>query len=354
MANRFWIGGTGTWDASSTTHWSATTGGSSGASVPTSADSVFFDANSFSGAGQTVTLSATGNCLDMVWSGATNTPALAGSASLNIYGSLTFIAAMSCSFSVGSIQFTSTTSGRTITTNGLAIAAPLQFISSGGWTLQDNLSITGVLTYSDGALSTNGKAVSASQFLSSGSGIRTLTLGASIISLNGNWTLSATNLTFNVGTSTISMNGGSFGGGGLTYNNLTITSTTGITGSNTFATLTIPAGKILKPTSGTTQTFTTLSAMGTLGNVISIQSSIAGTPATISRNGGVVTFNYCSIKDITATGGATFNAYNSTDVSGNTGINFLGGDPPLGYTHKIMGQLITKVNGVTPSKVIGV
>jgi hypothetical protein len=53
MATRYWVGGTGTWDASDTTHWSATSGGAGGVSVPGSADSVFFDANSGTG---TITL----------------------------------------------------------------------------------------------------------------------------------------------------------------------------------------------------------------------------------------------------------------------------------------------------------
>ena len=43
MANRYWVGGTGSWTTSSTTNWSASSGGSSGASVPTASDSVFFD-----------------------------------------------------------------------------------------------------------------------------------------------------------------------------------------------------------------------------------------------------------------------------------------------------------------------
>lgn len=59
MANRFWRGGTGTWDAADTTHWSATSGGAGGASVPTSSDNVFFDSSSgLSGA--TVTISVFG------------------------------------------------------------------------------------------------------------------------------------------------------------------------------------------------------------------------------------------------------------------------------------------------------
>jgi hypothetical protein len=43
MANRYWVGGAGTWDSSSTTNWSTTSGGANGASAPTSADDVFFD-----------------------------------------------------------------------------------------------------------------------------------------------------------------------------------------------------------------------------------------------------------------------------------------------------------------------
>ena len=43
MANRYWVGGTGDWDDSSTTHWSDTSGGSSGASIPTSSDDITFD-----------------------------------------------------------------------------------------------------------------------------------------------------------------------------------------------------------------------------------------------------------------------------------------------------------------------
>jgi hypothetical protein len=53
MAARFWVGGAGNWDASTTTHWAATSGGAGGQSVPGSADIVTFDANSGTG---TVTL----------------------------------------------------------------------------------------------------------------------------------------------------------------------------------------------------------------------------------------------------------------------------------------------------------
>ena len=49
MAARFWVGGTGTWDATTTTNWSATTGGAGGASVPGAGDTVTIDTNSGTG-----------------------------------------------------------------------------------------------------------------------------------------------------------------------------------------------------------------------------------------------------------------------------------------------------------------
>jgi hypothetical protein len=57
MANRFWVGGSGTWDNSSTTNWALTSGGAGGNSAPTTGDVVFFDANS--GTAATVTVEST-------------------------------------------------------------------------------------------------------------------------------------------------------------------------------------------------------------------------------------------------------------------------------------------------------
>jgi hypothetical protein len=49
MANRFWVGGSGTWNDTNTDNWSTTSGGAGGASIPTSSDNAFFDANSGGG-----------------------------------------------------------------------------------------------------------------------------------------------------------------------------------------------------------------------------------------------------------------------------------------------------------------
>jgi len=57
MANRYWRGGSGTWSATNTTNWSTTSGGSGGASVPTSVDAVLIGAQG--AGGSTVTLHPT-------------------------------------------------------------------------------------------------------------------------------------------------------------------------------------------------------------------------------------------------------------------------------------------------------
>ena len=65
MADRYWVGGDGIWDDTSTANWSDTTGGTPGASVPTASDNVFFDINSHS-TDYTVTMDGDVFCRDFV------------------------------------------------------------------------------------------------------------------------------------------------------------------------------------------------------------------------------------------------------------------------------------------------
>ena len=70
MAARFWVGGTGNWDAATTTNWSASSGGAGGASVPGASDDVTFDASS---GGGTVTVTATQSVLSITGGAHTGT-----------------------------------------------------------------------------------------------------------------------------------------------------------------------------------------------------------------------------------------------------------------------------------------
>ena len=89
MANRYWVGGTGSWDGTAGSKWANSPGAVGGQSVPTSADSVFFDSNSTG----TITI-ATGN----TGAGSINctgfTGTLTGTASISVAGSVTLVAAM--------------------------------------------------------------------------------------------------------------------------------------------------------------------------------------------------------------------------------------------------------------------
>lgn len=66
MADRYWRGGSGSWNT--TTNWSATSGGTGGASVPTAADNVIFDINSGAGTSHyTVTVTDNATCANLTF-----------------------------------------------------------------------------------------------------------------------------------------------------------------------------------------------------------------------------------------------------------------------------------------------
>lgn len=85
MANRYWVGGTGAWDATAGTKWATTSGGAGGASVPTLVDDVFFDANSGSG---TVSLAGGQTVLNLNTTGFTGSIDF-GNQNIQIYGGIT-------------------------------------------------------------------------------------------------------------------------------------------------------------------------------------------------------------------------------------------------------------------------
>ena len=144
MANRFWVGGSGTWDAT-TTHWSTTSGGGSGASVPTAADSVIFDQNSNTGTTAfTVTVSGTRTCLDFTATAVDGTMTLAGSTTpiLNVSGSWASHATLFVlDPTFVTLRFVATATGKTIQFNGYTIPSTtlMNLVGvGGGWTLSSN------------------------------------------------------------------------------------------------------------------------------------------------------------------------------------------------------------------------
>lgn len=202
MANRYWVGGTGTWNTTSTTNWSASSGGASGASVPTAADSVFFDqATTY-----TVTMTGALACLDITVSAGTVTFATGTSPTLAVSGSMSLKTGTVWN-STGTITFNSTSTGKTVTTNGVTISGSVVFDGvGGGWTLGSALTLafSRNVTVTNGTFNTGNYNVTAMSFNSSNSNTRTVTLGSSTITLSRDFNITtSTNLTFNANTSTI-------------------------------------------------------------------------------------------------------------------------------------------------------
>lgn len=323
MANRYWVGNGGNW--SSTSHWSTSSGGTSGASVPSSSDSVFFDANSFSTTGQTVVVDTTAYCVDMNWTGATNNPTMSGTGNIYHYGSWTLISAMTFTWS-GILRLWGTGGSQTVTMAGKQLGANSSFNAVGGvWTLQDNFDCGSFNTgLNQGTLNVNGKTLTCTTFDSDYANTRTLNLTNSTLNISGDFLISGANMTFTSTGSTINMLGtGSMALGGRTFNAVNCKGSTTISGSNTFATLSIDADKTCTLTAGTTQTITSnLVSNGTSGHLATLVSSVAGSTATISKSSGTINVSYMYLKDSTASGGATFNITNSQVVSNISGWIF--------------------------------
>ena len=209
-------------------------------------------------------------------------------------------------------------------------------------TLQDAILVDagfGLFAPRNGTIDTDSFNVTTGIFFSNYANVRTITLRNSTVMCAGIgpsivWNYSnTTNLTFNPNTSTIILDNKAsatktFVGGGLTYNNLTITGDdVVITGSNTFNVLALNNGGEAEGTlidDGTTQTVNDITTTASDGNIAILTSDSAGNAATISKASGIISLDFMSIKDITVTGGARWYAgANSVDVSGNTGWFFI-------------------------------
>ena len=135
MANRFWVGGNGTWDTTTTTNWSATTGGAGGASAPNSADVATFDAASGSAV---VTLGENVTCNSISASVFTGTLAFE-SFQINLTSTTTCfvgnVALLITGTPVINLTANSSTGTRTITTGAVTEANSISFNITAGTSL---------------------------------------------------------------------------------------------------------------------------------------------------------------------------------------------------------------------------
>jgi|694.fasta_scaffold76149_4 hypothetical protein len=367
MPNRFWVGGTGTWDSTSTTNWSATTGGAGGASAPTAVDDVFFDANSGTAATVTIQASASGRAATVGKSDITlllaGSPTLAGiftftQGTLDLAGNnltvLRFLTSNSntrtIAFGAGLIVVTGNnatvvgfvgtgltlTGSKNIVSNYSGATGTRTFSMSSAGTTEDNvpniaitagtdtvagfarvrtLDFTGFKgTYNSAAI----KNIFGSLIFDPGMTITGSANNHAFAGTSGPYTITTAGLTLDFPMQ-FSGNGGTWAFSDALTQGATRTFIVGFTGvSNT-----------VKLKAGVTSTVGVFSTSGTLQKYL--QSTLAGSQATLSQASGTVSVSSLTIQDINATGGASWNAYvdfDNEDAGNNDGWNF-GLSPPF-------------------------
>lgn len=247
-ASRFWVGGTGNWDASDTTHWAASSGGGGGASVPGSGDTVTLDGSS---GGGMVTVTA---------------------------------------------------------------AVNVTSITMGAFT---------------GTLDLNGQTIDVVTFSLTGTGTRTLTMGASAINVSGTgsaWFANTmTNCTITANTATLTFTGADpvFGGAsGTNWNGLSLVVNSSGTfnlsaDAPTFANIT-RTGAANKTSVFTTGRYTVTGTLTLAGNSTSyrllVQSNTYGTRRTITNTGATMAWSYVDFQDMDVS-----TAYDCSGITGGCG-----------------------------------
>lgn len=348
MPDRYWVGGTGDWNGTAGTKWSATPGGAGGASVPTTADDVFFDVAS--GAG-TVTIAA-GNlgARSINCTGFTGT--ISTGAAITVAGSITLSAAMTLAGSRDNAvtitgSGTLTTAGKTfnrIVINGAGIIVGLgDPLAVGGGIFNSSITLTsGTFNTNNHNIVCNGTNGSAGISIT-GTLAKAMNLGSSTVTIAASggegtsaFNANITNLTFNAGTSTLIFTGFTdFFGAGLVYHNVSLVPSSAaatvinITGQNTFNNLVIggpgvPGIRQVVPT--VMQTVNgTLSTTNTAGNRrVWFRSPNYGiNQPLLTVNGNTTGLTDADFRDVIVTGtAAPISGTRIGDLRGNRGITF--------------------------------
>ena len=344
-ADKYWVGGTGNW-SDDDNHWATSSGGApADLNIPSASDNCIFDTNSNAGdVAYTVTVNASATCLDFTMDGpgSGNNVTWAGSSALAISGSMNLIGGSTdiTRTYTGAITFNATTTGKTITTNGLTLASSINFNGvGGGWTLQDNLNNgTSQITITNGALDLNDFTVTMGAFLMTTSATKSIDMTNSTLNVSGTWTInSGAGVTLTTTSSTVNMTGASttFQGGTKTYATVVFTGggTTTFSDACTFANLTITGTAVKTDNvvfgSNSNQTIT-----GTLtinGNSPTNRILVSSATLAVSRTltAATVSVTNADFRDITGAGAGSWDLSaitgGSGDCGGNSGITFTTG-----------------------------
>lgn len=358
MATRYWVGGTGTWDASSTANWSVASGGASGASAPVAADTVIFD--SLSGTGTCTTASGSA-CATATLNSSTLTLKLGANHTMSgqfslVLGNIDINSnVLTCSifnFNNTNVRSIAFGTGKIVLTGNAAFIWRaddlVNFSLTGTPTVESNYSgATGTRTFVNG-LSNGSETTAINLKVTAGSDTISPYIYLKNIDLTGFSGVVTNNARTIYGdltvSSTCTLNGGSLvqtfastsgvktiTTAGKTFDfNMTFN---GIGGTWAFQDALTQGFRAFTITNGTVQlkagVTSTVGSFATSGTgTKTLSSTSSGSQATLSQASGKVNATYLTVKDIATSGNATwFGTTNTVTQGNNTGWCFT---PQLG------------------------
>jgi hypothetical protein len=343
-STRYWVGGTGNW--SDTARWSTGSGGGSGASVPRSHDDVVFDSASNATAYTATVNAVTGGirCKSLTIAGpASGNLTLAGSTAIDgIHGNVTLPATGLTRTYTGAITLSSSSTGKTLTTNGVTLASAITVNGVNcEWTLGSALNNgSSAVTVTNGNLLLSTYNLTAASILSNNENVRIINLGSGTVTLSASTPINfgttetiRQSLTLTAGTSQINFSNANatFSGNNKTFYNISFNGTSPsnvtINGSNSFNNLSFAGqtlagvNRILITANQTISGTLTLSAgtNATMRNFV--QSDTLGTTRTLTC--AAVSMTDVDFRDITIAGAAApATGTRIGDCKGNSGITF--------------------------------
>jgi alpha-tubulin suppressor-like RCC1 family protein len=331
--NYYWVGGTGNW--TDTSHWSNISGGVGGSyfAPPTSASRVFFDTNSFSGIGQTVTIDTSNITIKaMSWKtsldGNFDMPTFVGLStdSITVKGSLFLDDFMNYAFN-GKFFMTAGAMDTLYTGNNLILNDFQISHFDSLIILQDNFNSLGGLIFNRGGFKVSNRTINARFFKSRKSNPRNLILDNAIFNLAGNDTVlyinptyltrSGTNEVFNILNPTIDTVKIFMGKNSLQWHRLNLNNkhTHFISGAN-FNTIQSTTSESIRLKYNDTLKVPNFLVAGNCGSYLHLYCKEG--VAKISGLGTPLSINYASLKNISGLPSSTYTATNSFNLGGNT------------------------------------
>ena len=339
MADKYWVGGSGTWNSTSTANWSTSSGGPPGVSAPGSSDRVFFDNNS-GASGSVVTIDGAVNFNDFFFN-RTDPMAFAGSADLRCYGNeLTIVGTITFTNYSGTLQiFGDSAAGINATLSSTSLWRKIN-VKAGidlSLTLPVTTSYVESLSLEAGALVRLGANTRVSSLTGPATGAHAAVSMASLtgadknLYLVGSFPAAQGKINFRSFSGNKVFLTGQLGDSGYSLTDSTIdfleispvvsNRTFKIGGSSTVTTLNRATGSLpftlqVEPTANFS--VDSIDISGDSSTTISVRSSVEGVRASIRKNGGgVVSTNYMNVKDMQPYPDNTWISYNSTNAGNN-------------------------------------